>query len=90
MHVSFTTADAIIRTGLLHNTIPAKSTNRNTLISFFYTIESCMTAVVIIVIGVLTTVINLGTIWIMFALIATVISLPSLRKLNKKIETEAF
>lgn len=49
-----------------------------------------MTAVVIIVIGVLTTVINLGTIWIMFALIATVISLPSLRKLNKKIETEAF
>ncbi|MGO3373522.1 MFS transporter [Brochothrix thermosphacta] len=90
MHVSFTTADAVIRTGLLHNTIPAKSTNRNTLISFFYTIESCMTAVVIIVIGVLTTVINLGMIWIMFALIATVISLPSLRKLNKKIETEAF
>ena len=90
MHISFTTADAIIRAGLLHNTIPAKNTNRNTLISFFYTIESCMTAVVIIVIGVLTTVINLGTIWIMFALIATVISLPSLRKLNKKIETEAF
>ncbi|WP_413521782.1 MFS transporter [Brochothrix thermosphacta] len=90
MHISFTTADAIIRAGLLHNTIPAKNTNRNTLISFFYTIESCMTAVVIIVIGVLTTVINLGTIWIMFALIATVISLPSLRKLNKKIETETF
>lgn len=90
MHVSFTTADAIIRAGLLHNTIPAKNTNRNTLISFFYTIESCMTAVVIIVIGVLTTLINLGTIWIMFALIATIISLPSLRKLNGKIETEGF
>ncbi|SPP27950.1 conserved membrane hypothetical protein [Brochothrix thermosphacta] len=90
MHVSFTTADAIIRAGLLHNTIPAENTNRNTLISFFYTIESCMTAVVIIVIGVLTTLINLGTIWIMFALIATIISLPSLRKLNGKIETEGF
>lgn len=35
MHISFTTADAIIRAGLLHNTIPAKNTNRNTLISFF-------------------------------------------------------
>ena len=88
MHVSFTTADTIIRTGLLHNTIPAMSKNRNTLISFFYTVESCITAIAIVFIGVLTTVINLGAIWIILAILATIISLPSLKRLNKKIDME--
>lgn len=73
-HVVITASEEVIRYTFLNQNI--NSMNRNTLISFFNTLESGVMVISLLIIGFFSDMYSIGAAWVMMSLIALIISIP--------------